>query len=249
MKYGKRRSYKRRRGSKGLRRMARGRVGKITKLARTVRRLQRRVNTGGEIVNLGQVIDNVVTADYAEFNITGYSAQNLIFGSGADDVEQNSVRHISTGLDILVDANTEDDNIVYTAFLVSLKDEAAPAMNFSTGFLTLTSGVHYQFLDGQVLLNKKYFKIHKYKRLITGNYGTAFGTASAATGPTRNQHRFYWKQIIGTRPRNPVGNWNTLACPRDPSQNYFFLLFNNNSGLDLENPRWSLNIVSTFKTV
>lgn len=229
--------------------MARGRTGKITKLARSVRRLYRRVATSGQTLNTSSIWQQTLTSDYNAYNLTSYSNQALIFGTAADDTNDNSIRHVSFGMDVLIDANTEDDNIRYSVFLVSLKDEAAQAVNFSTGAITLSSNIHYQFVNGQTLLNKKYFKIHKYKRLITGNYGTALGLPSSSSGPSRNEHRFYWKLKLGTKPKNPVGNWNAMPCPRDPSQNYFLIVFNDNSPLDLENPLISMNCIHTFRTV
>lgn len=248
-KYVRRRLYSRRKGTRSSRRRSYRRGGILKKLARSVRKVRRLVNIKVQRLNLHANYEFTVSEGAALFNavpLCNYASQNLLFGTAADDLTNNSVRHISTSIDCLVEANTEPDNINFTVFIVSLKDEAASLLDLSNGYITgLTNGLHYVKNDGLVMVNPKYFHIHKAKRFTTGNF-TAALTSGAAVG-AKGLCRFFWKQRIMKTVKNPAGNWRDLVSPRDPSQNYYMIFFNNNSALDLENPQVQMNVVSTFR--
>lgn len=244
-KYVRKRMYKRSRGSKTTRRRFARRSSGIKKLARAVRKLQRDVNVKVQRLNLGNTLDFTLSQDVTYVNLTNYSYQNRIFGTDADDLLNDSVRHVSTGVDCLFKANTEKDNINFTCFLVSCTDECSNMINFTNSSISLTSGLHYYWLGGLAMVNKKYFKVHKVKRFTTGNFGSPL-TQSAAVGPV-GQKRWYFKFRPNMVVKNKAGNWKDLACPLDPSQNYYLLMFNDNSVLDLENPSCIINFVSTFR--
>lgn len=241
------RMYSRRRGFKAARRRFARRGSSIKKLARAVRKIQRDVRVKAQRLNLGYLADFTLGSNnYEAINLTAYAAYDPIFGTEADDLQNNSCRHVSTGVDVLVDVNNEYDNVNYTCFVVSLRDEASTLINYSTSALSLTNGTHYTIRSGLTMLNKKYFNIHKIKRFTTGNYGLNPSTGASAAGPV-GLKRWYFKIRPNMIVKNPAGNWKSLGCPRDPSQNYYLLFFNDNSILDAQNPRVQANIVSTMR--
>lgn len=238
--------YSRRRRATATRRRFARRGGAIKKLVRAVAKIRRDVSVKCQRLNLAfNTGPTNFAGDAIAYNLCNYSGQNLVFGTDADDVTNDSCRHVSTGLDVLIRANSEKDNLNLTVFLVSLRDSATPWFNPSNGQIVLTPNLHYRILNGLTMVNKKMFKIHRMKRISLGNNGQTLNLSSAA-GVTA-QKRFYWKFRPNQVVKNNSGNWRDLVCPPDPSQNYFLIIFNDNSQLDLENPDVQFMTVSTFR--
>jgi len=177
--------------------------------------------------------------------LCNFSAQTLIFGSAADDTTTNQCKYLSSGIDMIVDAAAETDTVNFTMFVVSLKDQATQAFNPTTGLLTLTAGVHYSSLEGMAMVNKTYFNVHKVKRFATGNHGAA-SYVSSALDDSKLRMRTYFKIKPNMTVKNPTGDWKALVCPRDPSQNWYILFFNNDT--DADAPTLTMNQVSTYKS-
>lgn len=183
-----------------------------------------------------------VQAPYYVYNCTnGMNTWGPIFGSDATDIAAVQKMYVNSyKFDVRLTQSSEPDLIFYIAFVVSLKDQANDAqtwLNSTTGALVLTPGIHYEALgnDGRVMMNTKYFNIHSQKRFYLG------GRPNDQSAPAVKDLSFTIKpkqKLV----ENPGGNIfgtisgrNGLAFPRDPSQNYFFILFNDNAGADFEN--------------
>lgn len=181
-----------------------------------------------------------------------FSDDTPIFGTDANDLEGSKVLLKSISLKLNVDlenlSETEEETIRVEMYIVSLKDNANDIFNSTNGDITLTSNIHYwQFgptgvvNGGYTYLNKKYFNIHKHKRFQLTNYGSSLGTSGAQTENGTNWH-YDCKLPINQTIVAPLSNstnmsWKSLVCPRDPSQNYYILWFNDNYILDGEFPR------------
>lgn len=242
------------RGGKGrVARMAKGKVTSVQALAKSVQSIQRKMRTQHQILNYvqAQTQDNL-TANYNAYNLCNYNAMVPTFGTDADDDNNYKIVHKSFGMDMYISLenliNNEEETITFTCFLVSLKDHIGPAFNQSTGVLSLTNGVHYYSQAGLTLLNKKCFNIHKVKRRVLTNHGTALTGPSAQTqGGT--DFRFYWKWSPNQVIQNPAGDWKALSTALDPSKQYYLLIFNDNSAADLESPCITYNVVHSMKTI
>jgi len=153
-----------------------------------------------------------------------------IFGSNASDVvNADKVWINSYKIDARLSQASEADRITYSAFIVSLKDDANDSSTFdpATGSLALADNVHYQTLptNGSVLMNTKFFNIHSYKRFTMGGR-----SGDQSTPETRDlSFTIRPKQKVITNPRGNVFGVSGLTFPKDPSQNYFFILFNDDS--------------------
>lgn len=242
-RYAKKRVYRKRK--------AQGKKPTIAGLAKAVKGLMRREKVADEYLNLGQYnVADSLTAPFYQVNLCNYGGMAPIFGSDADDDNDNKIIHKSFGMDLRVSLentiNNEENTIGFTTFLVSLRDAATPAFNPTTGVLTLTANTHYYQTTGMTLLNKKFFKIHKIKRFTLTNYGTAL-TASAAQSQYGSDCRWYWKMSPSALIQNPIGNWSALASALDPSKQYYLLVFNDNTSADGESPALTTNIVHTMK--
>jgi len=175
--------------------------------------------------------DEAVVLPYYQFHVnkrmdlwTPIFGSNNTDSSNADKIYVNSYK-----MDVRLIQSNEADRIFYTMFIVSLKDDANDATTFdpATGNLTLANGVHYQTLstNGRVLVNQKFFNIHQYKRFEMGGR-----PGDQSTPETRDlSFTIVPKQKKIVNPRgNCLGNA-TYTHPKDPSQNYYMLLFNDDS--------------------
>jgi len=254
--YGSKSKYVRKYARKGRSKvgaMAKGKSTKIQTLAKAVSRIQRSMRTKCEYLTFQQSGNVGVTGDVYVYNLCDYLNMGNLFGSSGDDTSQNRIIHQSFGVDMyltLENTINEPDTTQFTVFMVSLRDIIGSDFVPSTGGLTLTPGAHYAINGGLVLLNKKIFNIHKVKRVVLTNHGTALSAPSAQTqGGT--DWRGYWKfsprSLITNATTN--SNWKGLRSALDPSKQYYILVFNNNSGADLQNPVFQYNAVHTFKTV
>jgi len=213
---------------------------KVATIAAAVKKLNA-VSYDKVQLQMGSTIQGV-SAPYYVYNMTnGMNTWGPIFGTDSADLTNVQKMYVNSyKMDVRLFQASEPDAILYSAFIVSLKDQANDAqtwLNSSTGALVLTPGIHYQPLgnDGRVLMNKKYFNIHSYKRFYMG------GRPGDQSAPVIKDMSF----TVVPKQRlveNPGGNIfgtisgrNGLPFPRDPSQNYFFVLFNDNSTLDFEN--------------
>lgn len=253
MAYGVKSKYKRKYARKGrVAKLAKGKTTSVQALAKAVKSIQRSMRTRTEYLNY-RVSDNFgIVGDYSAISLSNYSGWTDIFGSAANDDTQNKMIHKSFGMDCylsLENTINEPDTTQFTIFLVSLKDNiGSNAFNSSTGALSLSSGVHYSINGGLALLNKKCFSIHATKRCVLTNHGTAL-TAPSAQTQSGTDKRFYMKWRPNAMITNTQGDWKSLACSPDPSKQYFLLIFSDNSAVDLQNPKFSYNVVHTVQTV
>jgi len=244
-------NYKRKANKKTVKKIAKGKTTQIQTLAKAVKVLQNKGKTQHQYLNYGQSELRVnVIQDYLALNLCNFAVGAPIFGADADDDNNYKAIHQSFGMDcFLTLENTinEPDTTTFTMFLVSLRDHIGSAFNPVTGALILTSGQHYYQQAGQTMLNKKAFKIHKVMRKVLTNYGTnlSFPSAQSQHG---TDYRFFIKHSPRTMITNPVGDWKALQSAIDPSKQFYFLIFSDNSSGDLQNPGFTYNIVRTMKT-
>jgi len=235
-----------------LNKVAKGKTTKMETLAKEIKALKLKNKVEHQYLNYGQAEDRVnVIKDYLGLNMCNFSVAAPIFGTDADDDNNYKIMHHSFIMDCylsLENTINEPDTTTFTMFLVSLRDDVGTAFNTSTGALTLVDQVHYYNQSGQVLLNRKCFKIHKSMRRTLSNHGTALANPSAQTQygtDCRFTVKFSPRQII----TNVRGDWKVLPCAQDPSKQFYFLIFSDNSAVDLQNPAFTYNIVRTMKTI
>lgn len=249
--YGAKSKYRRRYARKGrVARMAKGKTTSIQALAQSVRSLQRQVRGSTPYINYTQLVNTGLTADFLQIKLSNYINWSRVFGTDANDDTGNKMKHCSLGIDTYITLeNTvnEPDTTQFTVFLVSLRDEIGGAMSQVSGDLTLAPNVHYTIQGGLVLLNKKCFRIHKTKRFVLSNHGQALSLSAAQT-QSGTDRRFYWKIKPNRMVKCAYGDWKTYQCAQDYSDNYYMLIFNDNSAIDLQNPKVQMNIVHTVQS-
>lgn len=249
----------RRRQTRRPRRTVR-KVRTLTTLTRKVNTLTRRVAMGSTVHYCYRSSSGGIIADpYASINCCKYSdlfnagaAGGPLFGSSSPDFDNiNKILHHSFTLQFKIDIFNEPANVDYTLAMVSLKKKAHGLYDETTGALTITDGPHYRKVGGMVMLNKQLFNIHYYKRFTMGNNNIALTTINGVGDTTRTCFNDYVK----IKPRkfitNPgvigaSGDIDTLNCDLDPTGQYYFLIFNNNSGVDFESPSIDFNQISKF---
>lgn len=223
----------------------------ITTLAKAVKSLQMKDKRKRVFLNYSQQYNSSIGGTGVDiFPLSKCSTWTPVFGTGANDGQANSMIHKSMGIDMyltLENTLNEPDTTQFTIFIVSLKDDSIQnTFDQNTGNLAIANGTHFVVQGGMVLLNKKVFEIHAIKRKVLTNHGTALSGPSAQT-QSGTDYRHYFKVRVGKKIINPYGDWNTLACPGDPSKNYYLLCFSDNSSADLQNPRLQMNIVHSVE--
>jgi len=172
-----------------------------------------------------------------------------IFGAQLADVADCGKAYLnSKDIYISIRQNNEPNLIRYSMFIVSLKDQGATTTVFdplTRQLVGLTSsfGAHYVGVaSDQIVLNPLVFNVHKTARFTMGYEGAAGPSAD-----TYSERRF--KYTIKPRQKliqNSTGSLFTDAAqtsPIDPSQNYFVLVFNDNSGVDTENNKMDFQVI------
>jgi len=245
-RYGKKRPA--RKGGKGVSRLTKAKPTAITTLAKAVKSIQLKMKRKTILLNYGTQSDNQnLSSQYDVIKLSNYSGWSAIFGAAANDAEANKMVHKSFGIDMYFDANSETDPTHFTVFLVSLKDGIrGAAFNNSTGNLSLSNNVDYYQNYGFTLLNKKSFNIHGVRRFTLGNNGVGLGSSTAQT-QYGTDRRIYMKASCNKTVENVNGDWKSLDCSPDPSDNYYILIFNDNGILDAAYPRLRTNIVHTIE--
>jgi len=183
------------------------------------------------------------------YGYTYRPAGALTFGSTTADLESNRIYDKSMTIQLKFSCGNELSNVNYTMFLVSLKDSAndGDMWDPTTGDLELVPGTHYtpsvSSTLGQVMINRKCFNIHYYKRFTIGNNGSAL-TSATARGQLLSERIFTLKKKLGNWIYNPTGDvWGNMATARDPSKQYYLLIFNDDNAGDLEYQNVAYNIV------
>lgn len=255
MPYGKskyRRKYARK-GRSTVARVAKGRVTQVQALAKSVRALQLKTRSEHQFLQYVQSASQLnIDQPLTSINLCNFSSWTPVFGSAANDATHNRIVHKSMRFDGYISLenlfNNEEDTIDMTAFVVSLRDPIGSAFAPSSGALTLSQGPHYYIQDGLCMVNPKIFKIHKVMRKVLTNHGSALGAPSAQTqGGT--DWRFSFRLNPNCVVTNPYGDWSVMSTAQDPSKQYYFLIFNNNSVLDAESPAITFNCVHTMRTI
>jgi hypothetical protein len=184
---------------------------------------------------------------YVGYNISASMASMApVWGYAiADIANANKAWLNNMKIQVSIAQNNERDLIRYSMFVCSLKDAGADASTFdpATGSLpALIEGTHYVYggFADQVLMSPAFFNVHATRRF---NFGYADGVYP--TADSRSVRRFTFnvkpsKKLI-TNPKGNVFQNAQFNFPKDPSQNYFVLLFNDNSQIDLQSNKLDIN--------
>lgn len=141
-------------------------------------------------------------------------------------------------MDYLVQPSTEAARIDMTMFIVSLQPSVAKKVHIETSLMTnLISGDDYYSVGTALtMMNTKRFKIHYVKRLQT------YLEFTDNTPQTRGFTRGYIKRRVNHNILNESGNWVDVQDVEYPlNDRMYVIIFNNNSGADLESPTITFN--------
>lgn len=238
-----------------------GKVKSTAVLTRKVNALAKRLANTSEVHYCSRSSTGGILANpYASVNLCRYDqlfnvsgGGGPLFGSNALDFDNiNKILHHSFTFQFKIDIANEPANVDYTCVCVSLKKKAHGLYDETTGSLSITDGPHYRLVGGMCMLNKQLFNIHYYRRFTLGNNNIALGTAVNGVGDST---RVCINDYVKIKPRkfitNPAvvgttGDIDALTCDLDPTGQYYFLVFNNNSSLDLESPTIDFNEIHKF---
>lgn len=219
-------------------------TAKVATLSKVVKKLDTVSYDKVKLIMSGEADFSVVQPFYQYHLNRAMNTWSAIFGTSNTDIAEADKAMINSyKLDVRLTQSNEADRIFYSMFIVSLKDQAADSTTFGpgTGALTLADSTHYQTLgsEGRVLLNPKFFNIHHYKRFTMGGRAGDQSTPetrdiSFTVVPPKNNN-------VIVNPRGNVFRNASFTFPKDPSQNYYLLLFNDDSGADLQTNKIWIN--------
>ena len=249
---------------------AKASTASVAELQSQLNRLKRSVAKKDEEHYLTySLVNNSVIRDYVAVNLSNFSTASgtittgpgsstnppaaLSFGTTAADLACNRLTDKMIEFKAKFQATgTEPDNITYSVFVVSLKDDANDGNLFDplNGELTMTADKEYTKSPTSgalslVLLNPKVFKIHKQWQFTIGNNGVSPSTATAQQGML-TQKTIEFKKKLGWDIINPIGDvWQQCQSARDPSKQMYLLIFNDDTYLDVQAQRYDFNMVRT----
>jgi len=206
---------------------------KVATLSKQVAKLNKISYDKTQMV-LSETNGAAVVAPFYQHHINGFTNNwEAIFGkNGADVANLDKIYVNSYKMDIRLTQENEADRIFYSMFVVSLKDQGGDVntLDPASGQLVMTDSLHFTTLstNGRVMLNPDFFNIHSYKRFTMG------GRAGDQSTPETRDLSFTIvpKQKMIRNPRGNIFGATGLTFPKDPSQNYWMLLFNDDSFAD-----------------
>lgn len=213
-------------------------VKRVRKIEKAVKEQTRKLY----LVNQSQDQVQNTLLPFIQFRLTAFNNDVSALGTDQNDllgakVKLNKIQ--MHGRVSLEGVDNEEETLNLTMALVSLKDDFAYKLDESNGLLTLVSNEDYYQYSGWTYLNLDVFKVHKIKHLTLTNHGADLGTSGAQT-QMGTDYNFNWNvrpnAIIQARRTTSATteSWKTLICPSDPSKNYWLLVFNDDSSVDVE---------------
>lgn len=182
-----------------------------------------------------------LSANAMVYNLTLISAATKVFATQPTDVIPRTVKHVKMNLDVLVETGTENDGVTITAYIVSLKNNTNDEFfDGTTGGITSPVDTTYTTVEGQAYVNPEFYNIHKRVKLYFAPH------AVGATAHEGLHKRFTWNHRPNKLIKNVTGRFEQLVCPNLPSQNYYLIMFNNNSSADLEYPTVTFHCLNTY---
>lgn len=173
-------------------------------------------------------------------------------GTQADDCEGDRVFVKYDLLDIKWNIGNEKESINHTIYVVTLKSAIGPALDYSTGALTLANGTHFWQVGGRVYLNLTYFTIKKKKAFWSTNTTVALDannpTTLALSGVGPKERRWRWMLKRNYMHMTEGANFQN-QIPRNPAHMAYVLWFTNDSSVDLEGTNASMVHLRTCKQV
>lgn len=252
--------YGRKRTTRVYKRKAYPRKTKVTRgVVKRVKRIEKELTQkriSMYTTSNGQDLQVGIQSPYTVQRLCNFVNDGAIFGTDPNDLLGSKVmlKSMTCKCDVGLQSppNDEEETQNIEFYCVSLKDEANDILDKTTGQLSiLTPNVHYYQYSGYTYLNHKYFNVHKHKRMMLTNYGTAL-TSSGAQNLDGTNQRIDFKLKINKIIKAPMTNtanqaWKDLICPRDPSSNYYLIWFNDNSVLDTESPLVKSLVLKKFE--
>jgi len=173
-----------------------------------------------------------------------------VFSAGEEEAGA-SFHGLNYKIDYRISSHTEPSPINCTVFLLSPKNQKVVnecGGGAADACQTLVSGRDYTLYDGMALVNKKRWNIHYYKRVTTQPISSVAPSGATILSDLRpNRYSFSRKSNLNIDSR--TGNWYDVnSWDLKPNQRLHMVAFNNNIGIDLENPELNLKILFSGQT-
>lgn len=234
----------------------------ITALTRVVNKLKRQIPaalTKHYLYGSFTTTANGFVSPYWSQNLCNFNTLQPCFGTGTTDVNGNNHWKLDKiDIDIILNNNTEPLNLYLNMFIVSLK-KGSNLINSATGnLIDLTGGTtpvstnHYVSNAvsnlTQIYLNPDEFEIHFRKRLVLGNNNISnYVATGAGNDDVKGTYRKKWTLYPNCNVKNPIGNVKDMIYNTNEAHQYYIIIFNDNSNVDLETPVGYINCLYTIR--
>lgn len=222
----------------------------VAALSRQVRTLQKKVSNVSQIENFKMIVSgDSLSSPYYAYNLSRFGDWSLLFPSTTTALTnvRNSMYWKKTNIDLYIthkSLNDEEEPVQYTVMIVRRKKEAGSSTQGLTD-LTLNADVDYSAINGKAYMNlKKWTVVYSRRFVLGGEFYNATADTSLASGESG-----YKRLQISFTPKckvvNPDGGWKNLTNPPDPTDQFYLLVFNDNSVADLESPQMDISAIHT----
>lgn len=244
--------YRARRGVGGARRIARTRPTasnqkrQLLAMSRDISRVKRDLKDQTQMVQYAKSAVSGVTGDVATFGLFDAS-MNSVFGQSTNAQEASKITFKKMNLQLRVFPANEAALCDFTIFVITPK--TFKVYQETSGMSGWTHGTDYYQQGGLTFMNLKRFHVHKvWKNISTaGALNTVGGTIHLAS--THDARRYMKHRCNITLQTHSDASWKDISESELPlNSRYRLLAFNNNSGLDAENPKVEFNCLWTGYT-
>lgn len=162
----------------------------LAKQVSTLQKVQKTLREYGRygIEESGNIATGAFSSGVTTYNLTKPDLWSNIFDNPADLNAKFKCKILSYKIDNFFSSGTHTKPIDYTYFVVSLKSNTANSVLYDTNnnLANVVDGRHFSKVGGLIMLNRKYFNIHKVRKFTL----TATEYTDAASGGSNPQTTF-----------------------------------------------------------
>lgn len=234
---------KRKRTYTKARRRTRRRTGRYSRISKPAVRtmIKKALAPHTQTIRLFSPIPSTnISESFNGFQLNPIQNATRIFGTDSNDMHANQAKHVRMDVDFVIRRGSEHDGVQLTVYIVSPHNNCRDDLfDSNTGSLSLIANRDYSITGGIAFVNPQTLKIHKRWKI-----GFPPGAQGEVVYPMEKRKSFSFRpnNLI----KNKGGDFSTLRCPYKPTHNYFMLIFNNNSAVDIEFPNIYGSIVNTY---
>lgn len=237
--------YRRRRQGKRPFRKPRAKKPGLRGVRKEIALLKKRMEVATEKTQY-QVTESIdVTSPFTARNLCNYNSWVQMFPTTAHGTDKHEMYHRYLIIDNHISLENplgpdERSNTNFTYFIISRKKAFATATD-TGNTLAMTNAIDYANNAGLTYMNLHRWNVHYVKRFSLTQAENTAGDSSVI------MKRFQARVKVNRKVVNTDGPWSVLQNSGDSTDTFYAVLFNDNSTLDLESPRWTFQCLHSVE--